>query len=140
MASKSEILAAKRLPRVTEEWDEVLQEWTWVKRTIPSGPHAPNKNEAKLLRRLMSQTSLNEEQIRQHKIYRQKLAQARLAGGPGKTPAQRYALRLRKQILRELKLPKEHEAVKAEFLLRLKDFHRYFWPSPTHMWESILRL
>lgn len=43
---------------------------------LPPGPHAPNKFEAKALRRICSQTGLTPEQVREHKKYRQELAQA----------------------------------------------------------------
>lgn len=45
--------------------------------TLPAeAGHVPNKNEAKALRRICAQTGLTPEQVRQHKKYRQMLAQA----------------------------------------------------------------
>lgn len=40
------------------------------KRHAPPGVHVPNKNEAAVLRRLMSETGLTEVELRQHKKYR----------------------------------------------------------------------
>lgn len=37
--------------------------------------HIPNKNESKLLRRICAQTGLSPEEVRQHKKYRQQLAE-----------------------------------------------------------------
>ena len=138
MASKNEIRALKRMGRVTLELDE-NGEWESTWRVIPAGPHVPNKNEAQLLRRLMAQTGLTEAELREHKTYRQQLAQARSARGT-KSAEQRYGLRLRKQVLRELKLPKEHPAVKAAFLARAQQGWGWLRPTPERLWAVIARL
>lgn len=46
----------------------------------PGAPHIPNKNEAKALRRIMSQTGLTREEVRSNPKYRKMLAQAQDRG------------------------------------------------------------
>jgi hypothetical protein len=60
--------------RYDEEYDEYVREREyWY---IPNdAPHAPNKNEGKVIRRIMSQTGLSEEEVWRHKIYRIQIAQ-----------------------------------------------------------------
>lgn len=135
MASRNEIRALKRQSRITVALDD-QGEWETTWRGIPAGPHAPNKNEGQLLRRLMAQTGLPESELRQRKTYRQQLAQARSARGT-KSAEQRYGLHLRKQVLRELKLPKEHPAVKAAFFARVQQGWGWRRPAPEHLWAVI---
>ena len=56
--------------------------WSSKRRKIKNDPtkHYPNKNEAKLLRKLKAKTGLSEEEIRSHKKYRKMLADARESG------------------------------------------------------------
>lgn len=76
---------------------------------LPEGPHAPNKQEAKALRRICSQTGLTAKEVREHKKYRKELAQAAKSShvetGVYKSPTERamkkIALRLRKEVARE---------------------------------------
>lgn len=87
----------------------------WKERKIKSGnpdlsKHYPNKNESKLVRRLMSQTGLTEEELREHKKYRKILSEEQKKKG-SKTPIMRIGLTVLKWVLRELKLPKEHPMV-----------------------------
>jgi hypothetical protein len=44
--------------------------------SVPPGPHAPNKAEARLLRSICAKTGLTPGQVRERKRYRQVLAQA----------------------------------------------------------------
>ncbi len=44
--------------------------------SLPDGPHAPNKKEAKLLHRLCSQTGLSLSEIRQNRVYLTMFAKA----------------------------------------------------------------
>lgn len=74
---------------------------------VPGGPHAPMKKESQLLRRLMAETGLTEEELREHKKYRVQLSEAQKEKGT-KTAEDRFCIRLVKRITRELKLPKEH--------------------------------
>lgn len=112
MISESSMKAAKRsrnrYPFTTSEYyhpstGEYVTDIDFV--ILPSGPHAPNKFEAKALRRICSQTGLTPEQVREHKKYRQELAKA--AKGDAQERGFRSfnekfyvksAIRLRKQI------------------------------------------
>jgi hypothetical protein len=144
MISVSEMKALKRNRRVFVDVEDIEGEdfrTLWLE-PLPSGPHAPNKNEARVLRSLMSRTGLNEQEIRQHKKYRRLLTDASRERGI-KSATQRYALRIRKEILRELQLPKEHPSVKAAFIARLErggSLMRYRLETPHSLWDSISQL
>lgn len=144
MVSVSEMKALKRYRDLVVD-DEASGDESWRcvwLAPLPSGPHAPNKNESRVLRSLMSRTGLTEAQLRQHKKYRRLLATASQARGT-KSPEQRYGLRIRKQVLRELRLPKEHPAVKAAFLAQIEKssrFSRYRFESAQSLWHSIENL
>lgn len=86
------------------------------KRYAKPGEHIPNSNEAKMLRRLMSQTGLTEKELREHKKYRKMLSSAQKQKGD-KTKYERKGIWILKYVLRELKLPKEHPLV----LVKLKE-------------------
>ena len=76
-----------------------------------SSKHYPNKDEAKLLRKLMIQTGLNEKEIRNIKTYRKMLSEAQKEGQkPKRTRIEKYYHRLIKDACEETKLPKEHPA------------------------------
>jgi hypothetical protein len=144
MISVSEMKALKRNRRVFVDVEDIDGEdfRTLFIEPLPAGPHAPNKNEARVLRSLMSRTGLNEQQIRQHKKYRRLLTDASRERGT-KSPMQRYALRIRKQILQELQLPKEHPSVKAAFIARLEpgsSFRRCRLESAHSLWEALAQL
>jgi len=91
-----------------------------LKLSLPPDVHLPNKNEAKMLRKLMSENQLNEEQVRAIPKYRQMLAAASRKQG-SKTKADRELLGLLKNITRELKLPKKHPQVIEKFKEKLND-------------------
>ena len=100
------------------------------KLTAPPDKHIPNKNEAKLLRKLMSQTGLSEKELREHKVYRKMLSkEQKKKGDTSKT--QKLFNSILKQVLRELKLPKEHPDVLIRFNEIFKerknkiDYNRY---------------
>lgn len=96
--------------------------------------HIPNKNEAKLLRRLMSETGLTEAQLREHKTYRKQLSDAQKVKilTHQEKIAKRKA-RILKRITRELGLAKEHPLVLARVRARVREIEgeqrwlRY-WP------------
>ena len=144
MASRSEIRAVKNSRCDRESYPEDPYETYPVLRTIPSGPHAPNSNEAHALRRLMAQTGLTEAQLREHKCYRVQLSEAQKSKG-SKTPLQRRALRVRKNVTRELQLPKEHPQVKEAFLVQWLTRARFWGYSgamltPHQVWEEVKAL
>jgi len=91
------------------------------KRMASSDVHIPNKNESKLLRKLMSKTGLTESELREHKVYRKMLSKEQKKKGKGKSWEDKRCLRLLKNVLRDLKLPKEHPDVKKRFLEVMKD-------------------
>lgn len=97
-------------------------------RSPAAGPHVPNKNEAQVLRRLMSQTGLTEPELRERKTYRIILSEAQQARGT-KTRAHRLAAWVLRHVTRELVLPKEHPSVKAAF--------RIEWDSQIKTWRRL---
>jgi len=103
MASRSEIRAVKRRRwERSADWDDPSGVGGDLL-PVPAGPHAPNSNEARVLRRLMSQTGLAEAELREHKCYRVALSEAQVQRGT-KTQVQRVALRARKRVTQELQL------------------------------------
>lgn len=83
---------------------------------IPEGiPHFPNKNEASVLRKLMSQTGLTELELREHKAYRILLSEAQKQQG-SKSYQDRALLRTLKQVTRQVKLPLDHPKTKEAWL------------------------
>lgn len=92
-----------------------------VKKAYAGGKHVPNKNEAKLLRKIMAETGLSEEEVRQHKKYRKMLSEEQDRGEQQLSRVERFQKkkdRLLKKITKELKLAKEHPSVIAEFKKR----------------------
>lgn len=77
------------------------------KKSLPEDVHLPNKNEAKLLRKIKQETGMDEEEIRKLKTYRQQLALASRNEGD-KNRIQRHFASVIKKATKELKLPKEH--------------------------------
>jgi len=71
--------------------------------------HYPNKDEAKLLRKIMSETGMTEEQIRADKTYRIQLSKAQKAGQKAKrTDSERWCHSIIRSACKETKLAKEH--------------------------------
>lgn len=117
--SRDEIRAKKRnrFGYSYTDFDEYGNETSLVgflKSPPACGPHVPNKNEARLLRRLMAETGLTEAQLREHKKYRIALSTAQKSRGV-KTPDQRLVRKVLKQVTRELGLAKEHPFTKDAF-------------------------
>jgi len=89
------------------------------KKYAPVGVHVPNKNEAKLLRKIMSNTGLNESEVRKHYKYRLMLSTAQKSNTEDWDPnreMKRSMKTLMKSITKRLKLAKEHPTVVAEFI------------------------
>ncbi len=104
---------------------------SWQDRKIKSGnpdltKHYPNRNESKLLRKLMSQTGLSEKELREHKKYRGMLSRSQKAQG-SKDRTQRLGLRILKNVLQKLKLPKEHPLVLEELNKELERIDYIGW-------------
>lgn len=80
-------------------------------RKIANDPtrHYPNTDEAKVLRRIMAETGLTEEEVRAEKKYRQELSKARLSGQKAKrSDAEKWCHNIIKKACRETQLAKEH--------------------------------
>jgi hypothetical protein len=74
-----------------------------------STKHYPNANEAKLLRRIMSETGLTEEEIRSSYKYRKQLSDAQKEGNkPIRSDAEKWCHMIIKDACKETRLPKEH--------------------------------
>ena len=94
-----------------------------------TGEHVPNKNEAKMLRRLKAETGLTEEQLREHYKYRKMLSDAQKRQG-GETRVTRKRRDVMKKITKELKLPKEHPLVVERYNKEIEDIRKgYGWLS-----------
>ncbi len=91
------------------------------KKHAKPGEHIPNKNEAKLLRKLMSQTGMSEEELRSHKKYRRMLSQAQKVPAAKKSDEQKRLDNIMKGVTKNLKLAKEHPKVQEEFHRILKE-------------------
>ena len=93
----------------------------------PPNIHLMNSDEAKCLRRIMSETGLNEPKIRAIKKYRKMLSEAQDLGEKSLTwdeKRNKYIAYLTKQITKELKLPKEHPEVIATLKEKLLERKR----------------
>jgi hypothetical protein len=91
--------------------------------------HIPNKHEAETLRKIMAETNLTEEEIREIPKYKKQLSIAQKKQG-NKSSKDRTWIFVLKQVLRKCKLPKEHPDVrklfKEEMIERQK---KCIWPS-----------
>lgn len=86
--------------------------------------HIPNKNEARTLRRLCAQTGLTPEQVREHKKYRQLLAEA---AGPRKlTGPQRNAIFVAQNPWASIQDPVERDKAKFAFEIGMDVKHKKF--------------
>jgi len=90
--------------------------------------HYPNKNESELLRRIMSETNLNEEEVRSIKKYRKLLSEASKAGQKQKfNKEERYYRDLIKQACKKTGLAKEHPLTLFALDEMLTTTHRSIW-------------
>lgn len=105
-------------------------------------PHIRNKNESEVLRKIMSNTHLIEDEVLNIKKYRRELSNAQKKQG-NKTRNLRHAISLLKSILKECKLPKEHPEVKRLFFERADSFRRFdiWWLDSNYksMYSSVLK-
>jgi hypothetical protein len=133
MASKSAIRCLKKKRTVNRVWDRELGDYVYEGlERIPSGPHAPGGKEAKLVRRLMSETGLTEEQLREHKKYRVMLAEAHKSesksSGFYSARKRRREARIVKNICRNHPgKPKEHPEMQALIKVALEESRHRFW-------------
>jgi len=99
-----------------------------------------NSNEAKVMRRLQSETGLTETEIRTHKKYRVMLSEAQVAKGPGMSDNRRGAKRLLKSITRELKLAKQHPDVVTAAMAAAKEYRPGWFGGPTDISQEMKAL
>jgi hypothetical protein len=95
------------------------------KKTAPPGKHIPDKNEARVLRKLMSQTGMSEDDIRTIPKYRKILSQSekRVIDKKGaNNQLNKFLEKIMKGVTREIKLPKEHPNVIDEFNKRVNKY------------------
>jgi hypothetical protein len=90
-----------------------------LKLSLPADVHLPNKNEAKTLRKIMSETGLTEKEVRAIHKYRKQLSEASKVK-KGKSKLQRVAEDHLKEITKVLKLPKKHPTVVEAFKKELQ--------------------
>lgn len=96
------------------------------KKTASPDKHISDKNEARVLRKIMSQTGMTESEIRSIPKYRSILSKSEkrvididLQNSNHRT--YKFLEKLMKNVTRDLKLPKEHPSVVAEFKKRVED-------------------
>lgn len=75
MISESKMIAMKRNRNSNYLYFDESEDGTSLS-GLPYGPHAPNKSESKLMRKICSKTGLAPAKVREHKKYRQELAKA----------------------------------------------------------------
>jgi|AntRauTorckE6833_2_1112554.scaffolds.fasta_scaffold00137_30 hypothetical protein len=102
---------------------KAFDRWDHEYKLKPDEGHIPNKSEAKLLRRLMSQTGKDEEQIRAVKKYRVMLAKA--SKKPQKVTGKIKRDYLEEQVTRTTGLPIEHPISKLEWNNRISHDRPY---------------
>lgn len=118
--------------REDEYWGDVLPTYGSDNYFAPKGKHIMNKNEAKLCRRLMAETGLSEEELREHKKYRRMLSAAQVAGHKqkrywGHRRTDKRVSAILKNVTRKLKLPKEHPLTIVAFSDALKEADSNSW-------------
>ncbi len=96
-----------------DDEDSYPDSYLSMRKLHANGKHIPNKHEGEMLRKLMSQNNMTEEEVRKVKKFRVKLANARSRKGSGKNS--RPAIRLMRRVTKELKLAKEHPKCIARF-------------------------
>lgn len=95
-------------------------------KTINTG-HINNKNEGKLLRKLMSETGLSESELRGIKKYRKMLSDVQDHGeNPTTDKRTKYINSLIKRVTKEVGLAKEHPLVIAKYREILTEKQRLY--------------
>ncbi len=99
----------------------------------PKGKHIMNKNEGKLCRKLMAETGLTEEELREDKKYRKMLSAAQKEGTVAKRhPLQKLKDDIMKSCTKELGLAKEHPKTKELYAQKVRDLQSKGWWRPRH--------
>lgn len=91
--------------------------------------HYPNKDEARLLRKIKSDTGLSEKEIREHKKYRVMLSEAQKSGEkPIHSEAEKFYGKLIKRACQKTKLAKEHpKTIEYLDILINERFDKTWW-------------
>ena len=93
-----------------------------------SDPHIPNKDEGKLLRKIMSQTGMSEIEVRNIKKYRKLLSnQARIGESAKTNHWYKSEKRLWKKVTRKTGLVKTHPVSKYVYNKLLISNRNYIW-------------
>jgi len=91
---------------------------------MQKGIHVPNKNEASLLRKLMSESGMTEKEVRSNSKYKRMLAiEQRKCGSKGWRL--RSSISALKAITKRLKLPREHPEVIKVYQAGCKSWGNY---------------
>ena len=91
------------------------------------GIHIPDKKESETLRKIMSDTGLSEDEVRQIPKYKWMLARSEQQNQkPKRTQKQKTLDNIMKNVTRDLKLAKEHPLVQEEFKKRLDQIKRKY--------------
>lgn len=115
-----------------EEDDDRCFEYLSKRKRLANG-HIMNKNESKLCRKLMAQTGLSENELRQHKKYRvmlsnaQKVPKAKIASYVGKA-VRNIIRRIQKETGLTIQHPISKEMLKTEIAEIEKCGIRYYVP------------
>jgi hypothetical protein len=96
----------------------------WNKIKHDPSRHYPNKGESEALRRIMAETGLTEDEVRENVVYRRILAESSKEGQKGKrTPEERYYYNIIKSACKDTGLAKEHPKT-LEVIQKLLDDSR----------------
>jgi len=91
--------------------------------------HYPNKKEAKLLRKLKSETGLSEEEIRENKVYRKQLSEAQKNVEKGwNNKILRFCRNITKTVCKKTGLAKEHPETLKQIEIELSTISRWRIP------------
>lgn len=106
-------------------------------RKIENDPtkHYPNKNEASLLRKIMSETGLSEKEVREIKKYRKMLAEAAKSSEKSITNAQTKFYRdCIKRACQQTGLVPQHPKTMEALQHILDNYNNSFWHKPWYIY------
>ena len=96
----------------------------YKKKFAKPGVHVPGKREATLLRKLMSETGMNEAELRVHKKYRKMLSDTQKMKSNTKTEREKKIISVMKAVTKKLGLAKEHPKCIEAFKELWRDWYR----------------
>ena len=112
-------------PYDCDGWDCDCSIYQSRNKNAPVAIHIMNKDESKVLRRLMSEIGMTEEEVRTHKKYRKMLSDAQVKGQKRlRSRNQKLKDMVMKDITRELKLSKEHPKVIERYKVAIKGYEK----------------